>query len=130
EGGVPFLPMKCRKMGLANPCGRGFLQFPHEIGEAMGGFQGYQKMDVIRDSTDSLRQRIESLHHSAEIGMEFGSPGCADGRLPVLRREDQVIMKTGVGRGHGGRWLAPLPGYGFSRIPGSLVSRRSTTGHR
>ena len=76
----------------------------------MGGFEGNEKMDVIRNTTDALWLCVEAFDDSAEIGMEFGTPRGRDDRFPIFRREYQVVMERGVGGGHDGQWLAPLPG--------------------
>lgn len=98
----------------------------------MGGFQGSEKMDVIRNTTDSLWLGVEAFDESSEVGVEFGTPGGRDHRFPIFRREDDVVMKGSVGRRHDARWLAPLPGCGFRGDEGPVVSRlsRSTTGYR
>ena len=76
----------------------------------MGGFEGDQQVDMIRHAANAMRESIESFDDSAEIGVEFGAPWGGDHRFPVLGGEYQEVMERGVGGGHDGQWLAPLPG--------------------
>ena len=96
----------------------------------MSGLERDQKVNVIRDTTDSLRKCVETFDDAAEVGMEFVAPGRGNHRFAVLRRKDQMVMKAGMGRRHGECWLAPLPGCCFREIRGPVVSLCSTTGYR
>ena len=96
----------------------------------MGGFERDQQVDMIRHTTDSMRESIETFGDPAEVGVKFGAPRGGDHRFPVFRREDEVVMKGGVGRGHDVRWLAPLPGGGIRGAQVPVVSLRSSTGYR
>jgi hypothetical protein len=63
----------------------------------MGGFEGNEKMDVIRHATNAMGQSIETFDDTSEIGMEFGAPRGGNQRFPVLGGEDQVVIERGVG---------------------------------
>jgi len=82
----------------------------------MSGLERDQKVNVIRDATDSMRECVETFDDPAKVGMEFVAPGRGNDRFAILRRKDQMVMKAGMGGGHGGRWLAPLPGCGLRGI--------------
>ena len=68
---------------------------------------------MIGHAADALGVRIQSIDDSAEIGVEFVPPLFGEDRFAVFRREDQMVMEGGVGGGHDGQWLAPLPGCGI-----------------
>ena len=96
----------------------------------MGGFEGNEKMDVIRNTTYALWLCVEAFDDSPEIGMEFGTPRSRDDGFPIFCCEDEVVMKGGVGRGHDERLLAPLPGCGFRGVWVPVVSLCSTNGYK
>ena len=69
-----------------------------------------EKVDVIGHAADTLRSSTESSHGTSEIFMQACPPFGRNDRFSAFRGEDDVIEKVGVGRGHGQRWLASLPG--------------------
>ena len=87
-------------------------------------------MDMIRHAADALGVCIQSIDDPAKIGMEFVPPFSGEERFAVFRGEDEMVMEGGMGGGHGGPWLAPLPGCGIRGDSRPVVSLRSTTGYR
>ena len=87
-------------------------------------------MNVVGDTPNSLRMSVQALDGLAEIRVQVVRPFLSDEELAVFRGEDQMIMKEGVGGGHGAEGLAPLPGCGFRWGCSPVVSLRSTTGYK
>ena len=101
ERAVSVLPFEPGKFDLLMHPDRGsFLQFAHEIGEAMRRFQSNQQVDVIGRSADALGCAAHAVEGAAEVFVEPRAPFGGNDRFTVLRREDHMIMEAEVG-GHG-----------------------------
>ena len=61
-------------------------------------------MDVIVDATDSLGNPLEPAHGASEVLVQAHSPRVGDRWLAVFSGEDNVVMETKVGGGHGVPW--------------------------
>ncbi|MFT4689578.1 MAG: hypothetical protein ACJASX_002742 [Limisphaerales bacterium] len=95
ERAVAFLPREVRPAYfIVSPNGTGLLQFPHEIREAMGGFQAYQKMNMIGDSANPLRFTTETVDRAAQVFVKLRHPTRGDDWLAIFCGKDQVGMKA------------------------------------
>jgi hypothetical protein len=74
---------------LMNPDRRDFFQFAHDVGQAMGGPQTDEKMDMIGNATDSLREPTQPGNRAAQILMQTRTPLHGDSGFAVFCPEHQ-----------------------------------------
>ena len=118
ERAVAFLPLKDGKLKFfVNPL-RGFaFQHPHEVGQTVGWFQSDEAVNVIRNPTDGQRRAFQSFDATTEPFVEARFPRSFDEVSAILDGPDEVIMKAGVGGGHGTMFMRPYRGAGcFCRM--------------
>ena len=86
ECGVAFLPGEVRLLeGFFGPVCCVFFQIPHEVREAVRGFEAEKEVDVVRHASDAKRCAAEAVNHAPEVFVESRPPCGGDERLPVLR---------------------------------------------
>jgi hypothetical protein len=76
----------------------------------MGRLETYQKMDMIGHSSNALWRSVHTTNSPAEVFVKALPPLRGNDGFAVLGGENNMIEQAGVGRGHGGDLLAPLPG--------------------
>jgi len=113
ESAVAFLPLETGEFDLfVHPMrGVGF-QIPYKSGEAMGGAQTDQQMDVVSDAAHHFSDAAEISSEPTKVGVKAVPQYNSDDRNAVFGAEDDVVMQGYVGRGHrcGLGVLSPLPG--------------------
>jgi hypothetical protein len=71
-----------------------------------------EQVDMIGDTPDPLRNSIESKNDASQILVESRLHQNGNRGFPMPGGKHEVIEQAGVGGGHGGDLLAPLPGCG------------------
>ena len=111
ERSISFLPRERVLMDfLMHPPRRNRLHIAHHIRERCGGLQSNEQMHVILHTAHGFRNSAHIANHAAKIGVETGSPIGRNGRRAAFGAEHDVVMEREMGRGHGGKVPAPLPG--------------------
>ena len=64
----------------------------------MRGLQPDQKMNMVRDTADTLRKPIQAFDRATKVFVLTSLPLLRDRRLAMLRAEDEVVMQAQVGR--------------------------------
>jgi len=101
ECAVSFLPRERRLLDLLmNPYGGGFLQLPHEVGEAMRGLQSHQQMHMIGDPADALNVSSKTSDRPSEVFVQPIPPGGLDQRVSLFCGKDDVVMQGEERRRH------------------------------
>lgn len=127
ERSVSILPCESgEEIGLMEPFGGFAFHFPHEIAQAVGGFESGEDVDVIGHAANGKRDSLEAADDTAEVSMEPGADFRGDPWFAVLGREDDVIVQREVGRGHDTNYEKPerknkrVPG-GMQRFAGRVI---------
>jgi hypothetical protein len=112
KNGITILPAKGGLKMFRRPDGRGFFEFPHQIGRRNRGSQAEQQMNVVLHAADGFRHPAQPAHRAAEIFVEPRPPFGADERPPFLGAENNVMVQAVKGGAMGVlvNVLAPLRG--------------------
>src|SRR6185503_14446649 len=106
---VAFLPLEATEPKLrVHPLGGFAFEHAHEVSHAMRRLQTDEAMNMVGHTANGDRHSIQRFDATAEPLVESGPPRDIDKVAPILCGPDDVVMETGVGRGHGVH--APLLG--------------------
>jgi len=101
ERAVALLPSESRPIELSPyPSRRFALQLSQYVRHPMSRPQPSKDMDMVASSADGMGNAVHAADRSAEVFVDAGPCFGAEPRLPVFRREDEVVVQGCVRRGH------------------------------
>ena len=114
---ITFLPCKIGLPHfLMNPSGGNRFEFPHHMGQLMGGAQSDQQMHMVSHPANNAGHPAQCPNNTSEIGMQSLTSWLSNKRVMSLGSENQVVMQAKVGRWHNQCSNVPPPLAGRNAI--------------
>ncbi len=94
EAAVAFLPFKGAVADfIVDPAGGDAFDFAHHIGDAMGGAEADEEVDVISHAADGFGDAAEPFYDAAEEGVQAFAPCGEDVGCAAFCGKDEVVVK-------------------------------------